>query len=350
MHCAEPRRRIRMGKCMGKAKNNNRIAVILSATLLPAVFLLSFFVGKYNIDWSQIFTEGTMDNRVFVYLRTGRSLMVMFAGIGLGMAGYTFQNVFRNPLASPDVAGVASGAGVGAAAAMTCGAGIASAIPGIAGFGVISLAALLGGMAALSLVLLLTRLSGRSGTVTLLLSGIIVNAVFQALLMIIKMYADSEKTLESIEFWLMGSFSDVTLTAFLKIIIWLGLGIGGMLLMSRRIILLSLPDDEAQMLGINVKRTRILALAAATLATASVICVTGIVAFIGLLAPHIARRIDIRGGIVLSGATGAFLLLVSDILVRIIGSSELPISVVTSLTGAPLLFFLVLRERGKLKH
>lgn len=322
---------------------------VLPAVILPVVFLLSFFIGRFEIDWSKAFDASTVHYRVFVHLRMGRTLMVLFAGLGLGMAGNTFQSVFRNPLASPDVAGVASGASVGAATAIVFGNSLAAVLPGFAKSAMIPVFAMAGGILALVMVMLLTKASGRTTTVSLLLSGIIINAVFQALLMFIKLSADTENTLQAVEFWIMGSFSDVTLDGFLKVIAWIAVGVAGMLMMSRQIRLLNLPDDEAQMLGISVKRCRMLALGFSTLTTAAVISTTGIIAFIGLLAPHIARKLDIRGGQLLSGIVGAVLLLVADILVRLISKAELPISVVTSLVGAPILFLLVCR-RNEVNH
>lgn len=318
-----------------------KMAGIIPIILLPVLLLLSFFVGKYSIDFSNIFNADTLDYSVFWKLRAARSMMALASGIALGVAGNVLQTVFRNPLASPDVIGVASGASAGAALALVFG-----------GFGLflVPVSALCGGLLAVLLVLLLGKLTRRGDTVTLLLAGIVINAIFQAALMIIKLCADSEQTLAGIEFWLMGSFSDTTLSTLWPVLVPMLIGLAALFIMHRPLRLLLLPDDEAAMLGVNVKRTRGLALVFATLVTAAVISENGIISFVGLIAPHIARRLvrsDRSGGMLLSGIIGADILLAADTAVRVIGTSELPISVATSVIGAPVLFALVCRrEQG----
>lgn len=317
-----------------------RMAGMVPVIILPAVFLLSFFVGRYDIDFSSIFDVETLDYSVFWRLRAARSIMALVSGLALGIAGNTLQTVFRNPLASPDVIGVASGAGAGAAFALVFG-----------GFGLylVPVSALFGGLLAVLLVLLLGRLTRRGDTVTLLLAGIVINAVFQGLLMIIKLCADSEQMLAGIEFWLMGSLADTTLSTLWPVLVPVFPGLIALFIMHRPLRMLLLPDDEAEMLGVNVRRTRGLALVFATLVTAAVISGNGIISFVGLIAPHIARRLvssDKTGGMLLSGIIGADLMLIADIAVRTVGATELPISVATSVIGAPVLFVLVCKRES----
>lgn len=321
----------------GKNVRKLKMAEILPVIILPVILLLSFFAGKYNIDFSKIFDSGTLDYGVFWRLRAARSKMAFISGIALGVAGNTLQTVFRNPLAAPDVIGVASGASAGAAFAIVFGGSALFSVP---------FSALCGGLLAVGLVLLLGRLSGRGDTVTLLLAGIVINAIFQAALMIIKLCADSEQTLAGVEFWLMGSFADTTLSVLLPVLVPVIVGLVAIFFIHRPLRLLLLPDDEAAMLGVRVKLTRYLALFFATLVTAAVISENGLISFVGLIAPHIARRLvkGRNGAMIMSGIIGAELMLAADMAVRVIGTSELPVSVATSVIGAPVLFLLVCRR------
>lgn len=304
--------------------------------LTAAAFAASLAVGRYPITWVGLCTDPYV-RHVFFTLRLPRAVMALAAGISLGAAGSVYQIVFQNPLASPDIIGVASGASAGAAAAILAFGG---------GTVLTALCAFAGGLLAVFLALILSALSGRRGISSLVLSGIIVNALTQAVLMLMKLTADPEKELASIEFWTMGSFAGVTKGKLLGTAGWMLLGLLGLFLLRRQIFLLGLEEEDARMLGVPVRQMRGLVLALATLVTGAVISVTGLISFIGLLAPHIARLLtrDSRS-LALSGLCGGCLLLCADILARSVGNSELPVSVVTSLIGAPFLFRLLCRRR-----
>ena len=281
-----------------------------------------------------------MSGRVFLTLRLPRSLMALAAGFSLSVAGCAYQGVFRNPLAAPDVIGAASGASLGAAGAILFLGGGALAT---------ALCAFAGGMAAVVAALLLATLARRRGMVTLLLAGIVVNALFQSALMLLKAAADPERQLAAVEYWIMGSFADVTRGKLLGALPWMALGAAGVFLLRRQILLLGLEDDEARMLGVPVARMRALALAFATLAASAAVSVTGLISFVGLLPPHIARLLTRSGRastMALAGLIGAALMLTADVLARSVAASEVPVSVVTSLIGAPLLFALLCLGRG----
>lgn len=319
----------------GAKRVRRRVTAALALT--AAVFVLSLMVGRYDIRWSGIFRD-TMDARVFFQLRLPRTLMALCAGVGLGVAGSVYQAVFHNPLAAPDVMGVASGASAGAAAAIV-----------LLGGGAVSTAscAFAGGMAAVLLALTMSRAAGRQGMMSVVLSGIAVNALAQALLMLLKLTADPERQLASIEFWMMGSFADITLDRFCSVIVPIALGIGGLFVLHRPIALLSLGDDDAQMLGLNVRRARAVVLLLSTLVTSAVVSATGLIAFAGLIAPHLARLITGSQRIVttaLAGVLGGGLLLAADILARTAAGAELPVSVVLSLLGVPFLLWLMCRR------
>ena len=316
-----------------------RYAVLFAVALLltVAAFLLSLVVGRYSIPWTQLWSD-PYAARVFFTLRLPRTCMALSAGFALGVAGSVYQCVFQNPLASPDIIGVSSGASVGAAAAVLFFGG------GVAGT---ALWAFAGGFLAVLVALALSALSNRQGIANLVLSGIVVNALAQSVLMLMKLTADPEKELASIEFWTMGSFADITLSKLLRTLPWILLGLAGLFALRRQIVLLGLEEDDARMLGVPVKYMRPAVLMLATLATGTVISATGLISFIGLLAPHIARLLTHSSRfstIVLAGLCGGALLLLSDVLARSIGSSEIPISIITSLLGAPFLLWLMCKK------
>lgn len=210
-----------------------------------------------------------------------------------------------------------------------------------------ALLAFAGGIAAVLVVLSLAGFARRQGVTGIVLAGIAVNALTESLLMLMKLTADPEKQLAAIEFWTMGSFADVTLQKLCGVLPLAVIGLAGLFLLHRQILLLGLSEDEARMLGVPVGMMRRVVLLLATLVTGVVVSVTGLISFIGLLAPHIARllaRSSRFSTTVLSGIVGGALLLCADILARSIGSSEIPVSIITSLLGAPFLFWLMCKR------
>lgn len=325
---------------MGKQKRTRLIGIFL-LLLLAALSVLSLAVGKYPLTPSLLFGGDVQAARVFFTLRLPRTCTAMVGGIGLGVAGYVFQTVFRNPLAAPDIIGVSSGASAGAAF------GILFLSSGILS---VTLAAFAGGLAAVLLTLSLSALVPRRGGATIVLAGIVVHSLAQTLLMVLKLTADPEKELASIEYWMMGSLSGVTLYRLPVCGIICLLGTAGIFLLHRQVLMLSVEDGEARMLGVDVGKLRFGVLLLATLITASVVSVTGLISFIGLLAPHGARLAagdDRLPTLVFSGLSGGVLLLAADILARGVTGGELPVSIFTSLLGAPFLLYLMFGGEGR---
>lgn len=321
-------------------KSRDRKILIFFWLLLSALLILSLPVGRYSLNLRAIFSEG-LDRQVFLSLRLPRTLFAALAGAALSLSGSVYQTVFQNPLASPDIIGTASGASVGAALAILM--SLNRFLTGASAF--------VFGMMTVVLTYLLSRLSRGKSIATLLLSGVVMNALCQAILMAFKSMADPEKELAAIEFWLMGSLSDVTAQKILPVLPLIMLGFLGIYLLRRPITLLSLSDDEAGMLGIRVRPMRLCALALSTMMTGAVISVCGLVSFIGLLPPHIARltmRHNKPSAWLLSALCGACLMLVADILCRVISVSEIPLSIITSILGAPALLILLLT--GGIRH
>lgn len=309
--------------------------------IVTALTLLSLMIGKYPLTPALLLGGDPQALRVFVTLRVPRTCMGLLGGFGLGVAGYVFQTIFRNPLASPDIIGVSSGASAGAAFGILF---LSSRF--FFGGLCVTLSAFCGGLLAIFLTLALGSLSSGKGSASIVLAGIAVHSLAQTLLMVLKLLADPEKELASIEYWLMGSLGGISLHR-LPVSLILGLGsMAGICLLHRQILLLSLEETESRMLGVSVGGLRLMVLFLATLLTASIISNTGLISFIGLLAPHTARLLVKSNRfptLLLSGLWGGVLLLAADLLARSVGASELPVSIFTSLLGAPFLIWLVIR-------
>lgn len=323
-----------------------KLLLALAAALVAAAFVLSIFVGKYPLspgEIAAILSGGDVEGlgrEVFFTLRLPRTVMVLLAGLGLGLAGWVYQLLFQNPLASPDLIGVSSGANLGAACAIVLLGYHSLAVSGFA---------FLGGLAVLGLALLLVRRAGPVGPTAYILAGILLKAVSEACIMLLKTFADPERELAAIEFWSMGSFGGVTAGKLLPVLPLFFTGFLGLLLLRRQVLLLALEEEECQALGVPVRAVRGAVLALSTLMVTSVIAVTGLITFVGLIAPHVARllwkRTDFPAGL-LSALMGAAILLPADCLARSLASAELPISILTTLVGVPLLLALLLRKRG----
>ena len=309
--------------------------------LLLTFAALSLFIGKYPLSLQKLFEGDRLQWQVFLTLRLSRTAVGVIGGFALGVAGFVYQTVFRNPLASPDVIGVSSGASAGAAAGILFFSGTVA----------VTVSAFAGALLAVVLALGLSALdrSGRNGTVVL--AGIAVHSLAQTALMCLKLTADPERELASIEYWIMGSLNGVSLySAGINLLIC-GVCVAVLLLLHRQTVLLSAEEGEARMLGVSVTPLRLCILLLSTLAVAAVVSLSGLISFVGLLAPHGARLLTKNnklGTAVLSGLLGGVILCGADILARSIASTELPISIFTSLLGAPLLIILIVRGRKQI--
>lgn len=306
--------------------------------LLVAEFALSLFIGKYPLRLDAMRAGDVQALRVFFTLRLPRTCMAVAGGFGLGMAGKVYQMVFRNPLAAPDVVGVSSGASAGAAAAIL----FFSAAPVMVAAG-----AFAGGLLAVLLSLGLSALAPGRGHASIVLAGVAVHSLAQTLLMVLKLTADPEKELASIEYWIMGSLNGVTLAKVWPAVCICGAGLLVLVVLYRQIVLLTVEEEEARLLGVAAGRMRLLVLLAATLAVTAVVSVTGLISFVGLLAPHTARLVSRENGmptLILSGLLGAALLCGADMLARSVAQAELPVSIFTSLLGAPFLIYLMVKK------
>lgn len=332
------------------SKIKNRLTPILFAVITAAVItaaVVSVCVGKYTITTADIqaILKGeqvqAMTRKVFTTLRLPRTVMALIAGVGLGIAGSVYQIIFKNPLASPDIIGIAGGANLGAAVA----------IVSVSTSGMIAIAAgaFWGGLIAVVCVMLLVKATRSRSTSTYVLAGIVINAISKAVIMALKYFADPENELAAMEYWEMGTFGNTTLSKLLSILPMFLIGLAGILLLRRQIELMSLSDNECRALGVRLRPVRAAVLALSTLMVGSIISVTGLISFAGLIAPHTARLMLRRNDsttIIMSGLVGAFVVLTADILARVLYSAELPISILTTVIGVPILIYF-LCARGK---
>lgn len=309
-----------------------------------ALALCSLFIGKYPLSPGLLLSGDDMQWRVFLTLRLPRVLVGLIGGFALGVCGFVFQTVFSNPLASPDIVGVSSGASTGAAAGILFFSGVS------AGAAAVTASAFVGALFAAVTAIVLSTLDKSAKNSTIVLAGIAVHALSQTVLMALKLTADPERELASIEYWMMGSLNGITLSECGGNLVLTVLCTAVLFFLHRQIILLSAEEGEARMLGVSVGKMRLTVLITATLTVAAVISGTGLISFIGLLAPHIARLLTGENRIstmLLGGITGGILLLGADILARTVAAAELPVSIFTSLLGAPFLIWLVLGKRNE---
>ncbi len=302
--------------------------------LMIVLSVAGLFIGKYPLRLSEILAGNAMQIRVFQTLRLSRVIVGMIGGFALGISGFVYQTVFRNPLASPDIIGVSSGASAGAAAGILF----------LSSNAAVTISAFAGAFIAVAAALILSRLDRSGRSTTIVLAGIAVHALAQTVLMALKLTADPEKELAAIEYWMMGSLNGISIHRIGLNCVLIVLACIALLLLHRQIILLSAEEGEARMLGVNVGVLRFASLLLATLAVAGVVSLTGLISFVGLLAPHAARLLmkdNRQATMFFSGIIGSCILLAADIPARSAAAAELPVSIFTSLIGAPFLIWLI---------
>ena len=325
-------------------------AFVLLLGALFAALLLGLAVGPYPLGFADVLHAAAravgVDNGaptpgeiVFGRVRLPRVAAGMLVGAALAGAGTTYQTLFRNPLVSPDILGVATGAGLGAVA------GILLSLPvaGIQGL------AFVGGLATVGLVYVIAAaLRGHDRTLVLVLGGVVVGALAGACISLVKILADPYDQLPAITFWLLGSLASVKLADLATVAPLVLAGLVPLVLFRWRIGVLSLGDDEARSLGVDVFRLRALVIGAATLMTASVVAVSGVIGWVGLMIPHIARMLvgpNFSRLLPASMLLGASFMLIVDMAARSIARVETPLGILTAVLGAP--FFLWLLARGR---
>lgn len=326
--------------------------MIIAAAAILVFSLFALCAGQFRISPERVFAElfglnGSQEVRdtvrtVLFNIRIPRILMALIAGGGMACSGAAFQSLFANPLATPDTLGVANGASFGACLGILLGGGSIE----------VQLLALLFGALAVFLVFAVTRRMGarHDSILMIILAGLVISALFSALVSLIKYIADPQDVLPVITFWLLGRFSQVTRNSMLLGIPLIILGSLIIFFLRFRLNVLALPDDEARSLGINLKLVRVLVISAASMTTAAVVSVCGVIGWVGLLIPHISRMLfgnDNRYVVPSSLLCGALFMLIVDTLARCVTAAEIPVSIVTAIIGAPV-FIVLLRKTGGL--
>jgi iron complex transport system permease protein len=304
---------------------------------LATACFLSLFAGAVRIPIDEMFTSG------IIRLRVARILLAIVVGAGLSVSGAVFQALLRNPLAEPYILGVSSGAGLGATSAIVLGMGTLSiwSVPAMA---------FCGSIITIMVVYRLAREpNGVVPVYTLLLAGVIVNAALSSVLMFIVSSSSSDE-LHNVIWWLLGNLQifDWQLLQLVSVVILLSLAV--VIAMSHKLNIITLGEEPASHLGLNVEATKKIFFLLASLMTASAVAACGLIGFVGLIIPHCVRLAigpDHRKLVLASAITGAIFLVLADSFARtIMDSTEIPIGVVTTFIGGPFFLFLLKRKKN----
>ena len=329
------------------------VLITLLVVLLAVVFFIALCAGRYSIRVTEVVrilassvfdVTQTWDDKaygVIFTLRLPRTIGAVLVGAALSLAGAAYQGVFKNPLVSPDLLGVSSGACVGAAIAI---------LLGMNSLGVQTLAFAVG-IGAVTLTMLIPRLFRSSSMMMLVLSGVIVRGMMDSVVGVIKYIADPETQLADITYWTLGSLVKVLSSDLFAIAPVIAAGCLMVLLLSWRINILSLGEQEARALGVHVGFVRGVVIICSTLLTASAVCVCGTIGWVGLVIPHLSRITvgqDNTKSIPVSLLMGAIFMVAIDTLARVLTSLELPLSILTGIIGAPFYFMVLAGQRMSL--
>ena len=330
-----------------QSRTRQRLLLVLALGLL-AVFLFSLLLGRYPsaglIAWKQLIGD-ELAQRLVLNLRLPRLLAALFLGMSLSAAGMVFQLLFGNPLVEPGFLGVSQGAAFGAAFCIVFLGGSAAAVQGLA---------TLSALAGLGFSYLLARRIRYGGWVLrFLLAGVAISALFSAGLGMLKYLADPLRQLPEITFWLLGGLASVTWPKLLSILPAILVGLPVVFLFRWRLNLLALNETTAFSLGSAPGRERLLLIVAAVLPTAALISVAGMVGWVGLIIPHIARRLfgaDARYALPAAMLLGGIFVLLCDDLARTLLAGEIPLGILTSLFGAVIFIELMVAQGVKVQR
>jgi iron complex transport system permease protein len=329
------------------------VPTLAALAVLIALAGVALSVGRFAISPVELLTilwakfsgnahtfPATFDAVIFE-IRAPRAIAAIVIGAALAAAGAVYQNLFRNPLVSPDILGVSSGAALGAVLAIF----LSLPILAVQGF------AFAGGLVAVALVILIgNAVRGHDPILALILVGVVVGSLLGAGIAMVKYLADPYNQLPAITFWLLGSLSSISQSELVIAIPLVMAGLVPIVLLRWRLGVLSLSDDEAVALGINVARLRLLLVTCATLITATAVAISGIIGWIGLLIPHAARLLvgpNFARTLPLTMLLGACFLLAVDTVARVAASIEIPPGVLTALIGAPLFLWLLVATNSR---
>nr|WP_239471879.1 iron ABC transporter permease [Olsenella profusa] len=316
---------------------------------MVCVMLASLALGRYPIGPADV--VGLLASRVtgslgsltaqqetlFFNVRLPRVLLAVLVGASLSAAGAAFQGIFQNPLVSPDFLGASQGAALGACVAILAGAGSLA----------ISGAAFVTSLLAVGIVLAVSGRARGNRVLVTVLAGVMVKSLFEAGVSYTKLVADPTNQLQAITFWLLGSFNGAKVADLALAAPPIAVGLLGLMLMRWRLNVLTMPDDEALSMGVDAPRTRAVAVVLCSLVTAASVSVSGLVGWVGLVVPHLARGLvgsDMRHLLPASVLAGAAFTLAVDDIARLATTSEIPIGILTAVVGAPFFLWLIVRQ------
>ncbi len=338
-------------------KSHDRKAnLILFALVVVLVVLatLSFLVGRYPISPDKVVCilasnvhplEPFWTNQealIFLNVRLPRVLLAIMVGCCLATAGAAYQGTFQNPLVSPDILGASQGAAFGAAVAI---------LLGFTSFGVSALAFVMA-IVSVVVVVFVSQAARGNQVLTVVLAGVMVSSLFSACVSLAKLVADPTDQLPAITYWLMGSLTSAKMADVKLACIPMAIGLAILFLLKWRINVLTMGDDEALTMGVDAKKLRLIIILAATLVTAASVAVSGMIGWVGLVIPHLARMLigsDYRKLIPASMLMGASFLLLVDDVSRLATTAEIPIGILTAFIGVPFFLYLITREGRKRK-
>lgn len=336
-----------------KPLSYNKVIFILFAALLGSV-IISFTLGRYPISLRELWGSAVSKicsafgtdiehfwtptvEKIIWNVRFPRIIIAGLVGCCLSAAGAAYQGVFQNPMAAPDILGASSGAAFGAALAI---------LLNMSGF-MITVFAFISSLICVILVVFVSECAKGKKVLSLVLSGIMISSLFSSGTSFIKLVADPSDQLPAITYWLMGSFTGVKKQDLLFAFVPMVIGVIPLMLLRWKINILTLGDDEARTLGVNAKRVRLIVILASTLITAAAVSVSGVIGWVGLVIPHMARRLvgnNYKHLLPASLLLGAVFMLLVDNLCRNLLATEIPIGILTAFIGAP--FFIYLITKG----
>jgi iron complex transport system permease protein len=329
--------------------SKERLMLLTALILLLAFGILSLSFGRYPVSITEIlnclFTKNPVNENVSTVIynvrmpRIGGAIVV---GGALAISGASYQGLFRNPMVSPDILGVTSGAGFGAAL------GILMSFPmaGIQGM------AFIFGLLAVFLSFSISQTMGKNmdKTLMLVLSGMVIATLFGSFISLMKYVADPDSKLPAITYWLMGSLANINAKDLRMVVLMVVAGTIPLLLTGWKLNVLSFGEEEAKSLGLHTNRLRLLVVVCASLVTAAVISVTGIIGWVGLIIPHFARLLigpDHKLLLPMSFLMGSLFMLLVDNLARTITTLEIPLGILTAIIGAPFFLFFLYKTAQK---
>jgi len=335
---------------INKKKSKYRVVIfgLVGLSVLFCVFSISF--GRAGIVNPIVVVSNALSGtdesaqmlRIFKNIRIPRALASFLVGACLSISGLVYQTTFNNKLVSPDILGVNSGCCVGAGVAILLG------LPS----GAIRMMAFAFGFFSVIIAIILPKLFRSQSALTLVLSGIIVGSFMGSVLALIKYIADKNDKLADIIFWIMGSLVGVQLEDVWESVIISAIPFIVLAFMGWRINVISLGSEEAESLGVNFKRDRLIIIACATLLTANCVSLAGNVGWVGLVIPHISRALagdDARTALPVSALSGGLFLMIVDTLSRVLSVNEIPLSIITGFVGAAI-YTVVLARKGRYIH